>query len=92
VNPFVHALVLYISAGLLAGLGLLGWSRPFNRAAFWLIAVAFLVHTFARGLADLYFRAGPRSRISIPRRSSSVGDASCWESCWKRSTGWASAT
>jgi len=45
--PFFHAQWTYFAAFVLAALAWLGWSRPLNRASFWLIAVTFLAHTFA---------------------------------------------
>jgi ABC-type transport system involved in cytochrome c biogenesis permease subunit len=46
-EPFYRALVLYVVAFVLVAIGWLGWSRPLNRAAFWLIVLALAVHTFA---------------------------------------------
>jgi ABC-type transport system involved in cytochrome c biogenesis permease subunit len=46
-EPFYCALVLYVVAFVLVACGWLGWSGPLNRAAFWLIVLAFSVHTFA---------------------------------------------
>lgn len=47
VGPFGLATVLYWVAFVLAAGAWLGWSRPLNRAAFWLVFLAFLVHTAA---------------------------------------------
>ncbi|GIW95211.1 MAG: hypothetical protein KatS3mg110_3252 [Pirellulaceae bacterium] len=45
--PFFHAQWAYLVAFVLAAVGFLGWSRPLNRAAFWLMVVTWAVHTFA---------------------------------------------
>jgi len=47
VNPFTFCIGLYWTAFVLAACAWLGWSRPLNRAAFWLLLLAFLVHTAA---------------------------------------------
>jgi ABC-type transport system involved in cytochrome c biogenesis permease subunit len=46
-EPFYYAAVLYLFAFVLSALAWLGWSRPFNRAAFWLLAFTFVYHTLA---------------------------------------------
>jgi ABC-type transport system involved in cytochrome c biogenesis permease subunit len=46
-SPFYYAAVLYLIAFVLACLSWLGWSLPLSRASMWLIALAFVVHTFA---------------------------------------------
>jgi len=46
-NPFTIAMALYLVGFLLAALGWLGWTRPLNRSAFWLLVLALVVHTFA---------------------------------------------
>jgi ABC-type transport system involved in cytochrome c biogenesis permease subunit len=46
-EPFYYAAVLYLFAFVLSALAWLGWSRPFNRAAFWLLAFTFAYHTVA---------------------------------------------
>ncbi len=56
--PFYHASVLYVLAFVLASLAWLGWSGPLNRAAFWLIALTFLVHTAAL-VARIYISGRP---------------------------------
>jgi ABC-type transport system involved in cytochrome c biogenesis permease subunit len=48
-QPFAKAMALYVAAFLLAVLSWLAWPRPLTRAAFGLLILAFLVHTF--GLA-----------------------------------------
>ena len=45
--PFQNASSLYLIAFLLATLAWLGWSKPLNNAAFWLIVVTLAVHTVA---------------------------------------------
>ena len=45
-DPFTHSMILYVVAFLLACLSWLGWSRPLNRAAFYLLLLALTVHTF----------------------------------------------
>ncbi|MEX0713925.1 MAG: hypothetical protein WD278_16425, partial [Pirellulales bacterium] len=46
-RPFYHSMVLYVVAFVLACASWLGWQGPLNRAAFWLIALAFVVHSLA---------------------------------------------
>ncbi len=46
-GPLTFCVVLYWIAFVLAACAWLGWSRPLNRAAFWLVFLAFLVHTAA---------------------------------------------
>jgi ABC-type transport system involved in cytochrome c biogenesis permease subunit len=58
VDPFTHSMVLYVLAFLLACSSWLGWSRPLNRAAFYLLLLALAVHTF--GLASrMYLQERP---------------------------------
>jgi len=57
-QPFYYAAVLYVFAFVLAATSWLGWTRPLNRAAFWLIVVTFVVHTFALG-ARIYISGRP---------------------------------
>ncbi|MFV2069175.1 MAG: cytochrome c biogenesis protein CcsA, partial [Pirellulales bacterium] len=57
-QPFYYAAVLYLFAFLLAATSWLGWSRPLNRAAFYLIVVTFAVHTFAL-VARIYISGRP---------------------------------
>ncbi len=56
--PFYHASVLYVFAFILAALAWLGWNRPLNNAAFWLILFTLLVHTFAL-IARIYISGRP---------------------------------
>jgi ABC-type transport system involved in cytochrome c biogenesis permease subunit len=44
-EPFYYATVLYLFAFILSALAWLGWSRPLNRAAFWLLVFTFVYHT-----------------------------------------------
>jgi ABC-type transport system involved in cytochrome c biogenesis permease subunit len=46
-EPFYYSAVLYLFAFVLAAVGWIGWQRPLNKAAFWLIAVTFVLHTIA---------------------------------------------
>ncbi len=46
-GPFFHSQWTYLFAFVLTALAWLGWSRPLNRASFWLIVITFAVHTFA---------------------------------------------
>ncbi len=46
-EPFYRADVLYFVAFVLSALAWLGWSRPLNRAAFWLLVFTLGLHTFA---------------------------------------------
>ncbi|MCH2118385.1 MAG: cytochrome c biogenesis protein CcsA [Pirellulales bacterium] len=57
-SPFYYAAVLYLLAFLLASLSWLGWSQPLNRAASWVLMLAFLLHTFAL-LARIYISGRP---------------------------------
>ncbi len=57
-EPFYCALVLYVGAFVLVALGWLGWTRQFNRGAFWLIVFALAVHTFALG-SRIYISGRP---------------------------------
>ncbi len=45
-QPFSQSMALYVLAFLLACLSWLGWSRPLNRAAFYLLVLALAIHTF----------------------------------------------
>jgi ABC-type transport system involved in cytochrome c biogenesis permease subunit len=57
-EPFYWALVLYVVAFVLAALGWLGWTTPLNRAAFWMIVLGLVLHTFALG-ARIYISGRP---------------------------------
>jgi ABC-type transport system involved in cytochrome c biogenesis permease subunit len=54
--PFYVCMPLYVGALLLAALSWIGWSRPFNRAAFWLAVLGLVIHTF--GLATRMYLQG----------------------------------
>lgn len=56
--PFFHAQWAYFAALILSLVAFLGWSRPLNRAAFWLMVVTLLVHTFAL-VARMYISGRP---------------------------------
>ena len=45
-QPFTQAMALYVLAFLLACGSWLGWSRPLNRAAFYLLLLALAIHSF----------------------------------------------
>jgi ABC-type transport system involved in cytochrome c biogenesis permease subunit len=57
-HPFFYASWVYLVAFVLALLGWLGWMRPLNRAAFWLIALTLLVHSLAL-VARVYISGRP---------------------------------
>ena len=57
-EPFYHCAVLYVFAFLLGCFAWLGFTKPLNSAAFWLIAVTLVVHTFALG-ARIYISGYP---------------------------------
>jgi ABC-type transport system involved in cytochrome c biogenesis permease subunit len=54
--PFYVCMPLYILAFALSAVSWLGWSRPLNRTAFWLVALALVIHTF--GLATRMYLQG----------------------------------
>lgn len=54
--PFMVSMVLFIGVFLLAAGSWIGWSRPLNRAAFWLAVLGLVVHTF--GLATRMYLQG----------------------------------
>jgi ABC-type transport system involved in cytochrome c biogenesis permease subunit len=58
VDPFTHSMVLYVLAFLLACGSWLGWSRPLNRSAFYLLLLALVVHTFGL-LSRMYLQERP---------------------------------
>jgi ABC-type transport system involved in cytochrome c biogenesis permease subunit len=45
-QPFSQAMALYVLAFLLACTSWLGWSRPLNRSAFYILLLALAIHTF----------------------------------------------
>ena len=46
-EPFYHAMLAYGLAFLLSAVALLGWSKQLNRAAFWMMIVTLVYHTWA---------------------------------------------
>ena len=58
VDPFTHSMVLYVLAFLLACGSWLGWNRPLNRSAFYLLLLALVVHTFGL-LSRMYLQERP---------------------------------
>ncbi|MEP7014367.1 MAG: cytochrome c biogenesis protein CcsA [Verrucomicrobiota bacterium] len=58
VDPFTHSMVLYVLAFLLACGSWLGWSRPLNRAAFYLLLLSLAVHTFGL-VSRMYLQERP---------------------------------
>ena len=58
VDPFTHSMVLYVLAFLLACGSWLGWNRPLNRAAFYLLLLALAVHTFGL-VSRMYLQERP---------------------------------
>jgi ABC-type transport system involved in cytochrome c biogenesis permease subunit len=54
--PFYVCMPLYILAFALSAISWLGWSRPLNRTAFGLVALALVIHTF--GLATRMYLQG----------------------------------
>ncbi|HSP45487.1 MAG TPA: cytochrome c biogenesis protein CcsA [Chthoniobacterales bacterium] len=57
-DPFTHSMMLYVLAFLLACFSWLGWNRPLNRTAFYLLLLALVVHTFGLG-ARMYLQERP---------------------------------
>jgi ABC-type transport system involved in cytochrome c biogenesis permease subunit len=58
VDPFTHSMVLYVLAFLLACGSWLGWNRPLNRAAFYLLFLSLAVHTFGL-VSRMYLQERP---------------------------------
>src|SRR5262249_27997714 len=56
--PFYQCSVLYVFVFVLACLAWVGWMQPLNRAAFWLLALTLVVHTWALG-ARMYIQGRP---------------------------------
>ena len=56
--PFWYAMFAYIFAFILSAAGMLGWREPLNRAAFYVILVTFLLHTFSL-VARIYISGRP---------------------------------
>ena len=57
-KPFLYTAIPYAFAFVLAAFSWLGWSRPLNRTAFWLIVFTFAVHTAAL-IARVYISGRP---------------------------------
>jgi len=57
-EPFFDCVVLYTAAFVLCAFAWLGFSGPLNRAAFWLLTLAFVVHTAAL-IARIYISGRP---------------------------------
>lgn len=49
-EPIMKAMYLYLPVALLAFLSWIGWSQPLRKAGFWLMALAFVLHTIALGM------------------------------------------
>jgi ABC-type transport system involved in cytochrome c biogenesis permease subunit len=58
VDPFTHSMVLYVLAFLLACGSWIGWNRPLNRSAFYLLLLALAVHTFGL-VSRMYLQERP---------------------------------
>ncbi|MEY2509129.1 MAG: hypothetical protein QOH01_3458 [Verrucomicrobiota bacterium] len=58
VDPFTHSMELYVLAFLLACFSWLGWNRPLNRAAFYLLLLTISVHTFGL-VSRMYLQERP---------------------------------
>ena len=58
VDPFTHSMYLYVLAFLLACGSWLGWARPLNRTAFYLLLLSLAVHTFGLA-ARMYLQERP---------------------------------
>lgn len=57
-DPFFVCMPLYIGVFILAAISWAGWTRPLNRAAFWLACLAVVVHTFGLA-ARMYIQGRP---------------------------------
>jgi ABC-type transport system involved in cytochrome c biogenesis permease subunit len=57
-SPFFFCWWPYLTAFVLSAFAWLGWSRPLNRAAFWLIAFTLIIHTLAL-IARIYISGRP---------------------------------
>jgi ABC-type transport system involved in cytochrome c biogenesis permease subunit len=58
VDPFTNSMVLYVLAFLLACGSWLGWTRPLNRSAFYLLLLSLAVHTFGL-VSRMYLQERP---------------------------------
>jgi ABC-type transport system involved in cytochrome c biogenesis permease subunit len=57
-QPFSQAMVLYVLALLLACASWLGWNRPLNRSAFYILLLALAIHTFGL-VSRMYLQERP---------------------------------
>jgi ABC-type transport system involved in cytochrome c biogenesis permease subunit len=57
-QPFSQSMALYVLAFLLACASWLGWSRALNRSAFYLLLLAFAIHTFGL-VSRMYLQERP---------------------------------
>jgi ABC-type transport system involved in cytochrome c biogenesis permease subunit len=57
-QPFSQSMALYVLAFLLACLSWLGWSRPLNRSAFYILLLALAIHTFGL-ISRMYLQERP---------------------------------
>jgi len=57
-QPFSQAMALYVLAFLLACASWLGWNRPLNRSAFYLLLLALAIHTFGL-VSRMYLQERP---------------------------------
>lgn len=57
-EPFYYSSVLYLIAFLLVCFSFLFWNRPLGDAAFWLIVLTFVIHTFAL-ISRIYISGRP---------------------------------
>ena len=57
-QPFSQAMVLYVLAFLLACTSWLGWNRPLNRSAFYILLLALAIHTFGL-VSRMYLQERP---------------------------------
>ena len=76
---------------MLAAVAWLGWNKPLNRAAFWLIVLALAVHTLAL-VADLHFRPAAGHQPVFVGRVHRLGMRAAGHRAGRRSIGSASAT
>jgi ABC-type transport system involved in cytochrome c biogenesis permease subunit len=58
VDPFTHSMYLYVLALLLACFSWLGWSRPLNRTAFYVLLLSLAIHTFGL-VSRMYLQERP---------------------------------
>jgi ABC-type transport system involved in cytochrome c biogenesis permease subunit len=57
-QPFTQSMALYVLAFLLACASWLGWSRPLNRSAFYILLLALAIHTFGL-VSRMYLQERP---------------------------------